>query len=178
MKDGKIHFHLEATTGSMIQYFMEEDSSVINGANYEGTDITTYIYYGDNLADTLKTENTLKMGDWATLTSSSAYEFYNRYGSSTDPTEPTKPTEPTTPDEVIPNPDVPLTEPEEPGEEIGIEDPDVPLIDVPGEEVELEEPEVPLGDAPRTGDNSSAIPFVVLMLAAACGLAVTRRKFN
>ena len=178
VKDGKIDFHLEATTGSIIQYFMEEDSSVMNGANYEGTDITTYIYYGDNLADTLKTENTLKMGDWATLTSSSAYEFYNRYGSSTDPTEPTKPTEPTTPDEVIPDPDVPLTEPEEPGEEIGIEDPDVPLIDVPGEEVELEEPEVPLGDAPRTGDNSSAIPFVVLMLAAACGLAVTRRKFN
>ena len=178
VKDGKIDFHLEATTGSMIQYFMEEDSSVMNGANYEGTDITTYIYYGNNLADTLKTENTLKMGDWATLTSSSAYEFYNRYGSSTDPTEPTKPTEPTTPDEVIEDPDVPLTEPEEPGEEIGIEDPDVPLIDVPGEEVELEEPEVPLGDAPRTGDNSSAIPFVVLMLAAACGLAVTKRKFN
>ena len=86
-------------------------------------------------------------------------------------------TTPTTPPEtVIPDPDVPLAEPEEPV--IEIEDPDVPLIDVPGEEVEIDEPEVPLGDAPQTGDNSNTIPFVVLMLAAVCGLVVTRRKFN
>ncbi len=76
----------------------------------------------------------------------------------------------------IPDPDVPLTEPEEPT--IDIEDPDVPLVDVPGETVEIEEPEVPLGDAPATGDRSAAIPFAVLMLIAAAGLAITRKRFN
>ena len=94
----------------------------------------------------------------------------------TDPWDPWTPTDPTDPDIEIEDPDVPLAEPEEPV--IEIEDPDVPLIDVPGEEVEIDEPEVPLGDAPQTGDNSNTIPFVVLMLAAACGLVVTRRKFN
>lgn len=76
----------------------------------------------------------------------------------------------------IPDQDVPLTEPEEPT--IDIEDPDVPLVDVPGETVEIEEPEVPLGDAPATGDRSAAIPFAVLMLIAAAGLAITRKRFN
>ena len=85
---------------------------------------------------------------------------------------------PPPPETEIPDEEVPLTEPEEPGEEIDIEDPEVPLAEVPGEEVEIEEPEVPLGDAPQTGDNSNTIPFVVLMLAAARGLVVTRRKFN
>lgn len=97
----------------------------------------------------------------------------------TDPTDPTKPEEPSDPDEPtidIPDPDVPLTEPEEPT--IDIEDPDVPLTDVPGETVEIEEPEVPLGDAPATGDRSAAIPFAVLMLIAAAGLAITRKRFN
>ena len=91
------------------------------------------------------------------------------------------PTDPGTdePEIDIPDPDVPLTEPEVPEEPtIDIEDPDVPLAEVPGETVEIEEPEVPLGDAPATGDRSAAIPFAVLMLIAAAGLAITRKRFN
>lgn len=98
-------------------------------------------------------------------------------GSTTDP-DPVGPgTDEPTID--IPDPDVPLTEPEVPEDPtIDIEDPDVPLVDVPGETVEIEEPEVPLGDAPATGDRSAAIPFAVLMLIAAAGLAITRKRFN
>lgn len=106
--------------------------------------------------------------------------FYNTSGgggSTTDP-DPVGPgTDEPTVD--IPDPDVPLTEPDEPEDPtIDIEDPDVPLVDVPGETVEIEEPEVPLGDAPATGDRSAAIPFAVLMLIAAAGLAITRKRFN
>ena len=105
----------------------------------------------------------------------------------TDPTDPTDPTEPWEPSDPgtdepeidIPDPDVPLTEPDEPEDPtIDIEDPDVPLVDIPGETVEIEEPEVPLGDAPATGDRSAAILFAVLMLIAAAGLAITRKRFN
>ena len=100
--------------------------------------------------------------------------FYNTSGGGGGWT----PTDPGTdePTVDIPDPDVPLTEPEEPT--IDIEDPDVPLVDVPGETVEIEEPEVPLGDAPATGDRSAATPFAVLMLIAAAGLAITRKRFN
>ena len=73
---------------------------------------------------------------------------------------------------------MPLAEPDVDEPDIEIEDPDVPLVDVPGEPIEIEEPEVPLGDAPKTGDSSNAIPFVVLMMVAGIGLAITRRKFN
>ena len=107
------------------------------------------------------------------------YTAVNTFDPKDDPVDPDGGNDggdtPPPPEIEIEDPDVPLTEPEE---EIDIEDPDVPLVDVPGEEVEIEEPEVPLGDAPQTGDNSNTIPFVVLMLAAACGLVVTRRKFN
>lgn len=103
--------------------------------------------------------------------------FYNTSGGGGSTTDP-DPVGPGTDEPTIdiPDQDVPLTEPEEPT--IDIEDPDVPLVDVPGEIVEIEEPEVPLGDAPATGDRSAAIPFAVLMLIAAAGLAITRKRFN
>ncbi len=155
-------FTVTATTGSSIQFIVTEtydggaDSTTVN-------DVTTHSAYGFLTAEgnTIAFVNTFEddgpVDPW-------------------DPWEPTDPTDPTDPDIEIEDPDVPLTDPEEPV--IEIEDPDVPLVDVPGEEVEIDEPEVPLGDAPQTGDNSNTIPFVVLMLAAACGLVVTRRKLN
>ena len=154
-------FNITATTGSSIQFIVTEtydggaDSTTVN-------DVTTHSAYGFLTAE----GNTIA--------------FVNTFEDDgpvdpVDPVDPGKPDDSTDPDIEIEDPDVPLTEPEE---EIEIEDPDVPLIDVPGEEVEIDEPEVPLGDAPQTGDNSNTIPFVVLMLAAACGLVVTRRKLN
>ena len=155
-------FTVTATTGSSIQFIVTEtydggaDSTTVN-------DVTTHSAYGFLTAEgnTIAFVNTFEddgpVDPW-------------------DPWEPTDPTDPTDPDIEIEDPDVPLTDPEEPV--IEIEDPDVPLVDVPGEEVEIDEPEVPLGDAPQTGDNSNTIPFVVLMLAAVCGLVVTRRKLN
>ena len=151
-------FNITATTGSSIRFIITEtydggaDSTTVN-------DVTTHSAY-----------------DFLTTGSSLQYTFVNTFEGNT-PVDPVDPVDPgDDPDIEIEDPDVPLTDPEEPV--IEIEDPDVPLVDVPGEEVEIDEPEVPLGDAPQTGDNSNTIPFVVLMLAAACGLVVTRRKLN
>ena len=75
---------------------------------------------------------------------------------------------------------MPLAEPDVDDTDDGIEidDGDVPLTDVPGEALEIDDEQVPLGDAPKTGDANNAIPFVVLMMMAGLGLAVTRRNFN
>ncbi len=184
LKEGKIDFHLKATTGSSIQYYVEEDAAAKNESGYKRTDITTYLYYGDNLEKTLRTETAMKTGDWTTLTDSvkSEYEFYNQYGTDseepenpTDPKEPEKPTKPTDPKE----PEIPIDDSDVPldGSEVQIDDPNVPLTTVPGDEIEMEQP-IPLGDAPKTGDANNAIPFVVLMMMAGLGLVVTRRKFN
>lgn len=102
--------------------------------------------------------------------------------------------EPTEPDVEIDDPDVPLAEPDvadeiepieptEPAEpEMEIFDLNVPLGDMPGEAVEeaveIDEPQVPLHDAPQTGDASKALPFVVLMMVAGCGLIITGKRFN
>ena len=64
----------------------------------------------------------------------------------------------TIPDETIPDENVP-TGSVEPGEP-------------------LDDPEIPLGDAPATGDTNNAAPFMALMLFAAAGLVITRRKLN
>ena len=157
-------FTVTATTGSSIQFIVTETddggaiSTTVNGkTTHSAYDFLTAEGYTAAFVNTFKDDGPV---------------------GPVDPVDPGKPDDPTDPDIEIEDPDVPLAEPEEPGEEIDIEDPDVPLIDVPGEEVEIDEPEVPLGDAPQTGDNSNTIPFVVLMLAAACGLVVTRRKLN
>ena len=160
-------FKVEATTGSSIQFIVTETDD------------------GGAISTTVNGEVTNSASGVMTTGSSLQYTFVNTFEDDgpVGPVDPgdggdTTPTDPTDPDIEIEDPDVPLAEPEEPGEEIDIEDPEVPLAEVPGEEVEIDEPEVPLGDAPQTGDNSNTIPFVVLMLAAACGLVVTRRKLN
>ena len=77
-----------------------------------------------------------------------------------------KPEDPKTPEDPQ-NPDNPPVVPGTPA------DPQNPSDDttVPGEPVEE-----PLGDAPDTGDTNNAVPYVVLMLAAAAGLVLTRRS--
>ena len=50
------------------------------------------------------------------------------------------------------------------------------MVDIPGEIIEEED--IPLGDAPPTGDNTNAVPFMVMMALAAVGLVITRRRFN
>ena len=179
-KDKGYTFAIKATTGTAISYKVLEQKYPFD--NYEKTTVTTSVN-GANVGD--PAERLFSSEDYQRLTTESVYGFVftNIYtnntndGGNTDGgnTGGNDGDGDTPPETVIEDPDVPLTEPEE---EIDIEDPDVPLVDVPGEEVEIEEPEVPLGDAPQTGDNSNTIPFVVLMLAAACGLVVTRRKFN
>ncbi|MFR6290089.1 MAG: Cna B-type domain-containing protein [Peptococcaceae bacterium] len=179
-KDKGYTFAIKATTGTAISYKVLEQKYPFD--NYEKTTVTTSVN-GANVGD--PAERLFSSEDYQRLTTESVYGFVftNIYtnntndGGNTDGgnTGGNDGDGDTPPETVIEDPDVPLTEPEE---EIDIEDPDVPLVDVPGEEVEIEEPEVPLGDAPQTGDNSNTIPFVILMLAAACGLVVTRRKFN
>ena len=167
LKSGKFQdFKVEATTGSSIRFIVTETDD------------------GGAISTTVNNVTTSSAYGFLTTGSSLQYTFVNTFkddgpGQSCRPGKSgeTQTIQPN-PDIEIEDPDVPLAEPEEPGEEIDIEDPDVPLVDVPGEEVEIDEPEVPLGDAPQTGDNSNTIPFVVLMLAAACGLVVTRRKLN
>ncbi len=163
LKSGKFQdFKVEATTGSSIRFIVTETDD------------------GGAISTTVNNVTTSSAYGFLTTGSSLQYTFVNTFKDDgpvdpVDPVDPGKPDDPTDPDIEIEDPDVPLAEPEE---EIDIEDPDVPLVDVPGEEVGIDEPEVPLGDAPQTGDNSNTIPFVVLMLAAACGLVVTRRKLN
>ena len=172
-----INFALQATSGSAIYYRMVESLDTLTSANHTGTSIF------DSVHGTTTSGTAI---DFVAFDEDAAmnYVFTNSYSNNsrpTDPEDPTDPERPTNPDPEGPDidiedPDVPLAEPDEPP--IEIEDPDVPLTDVPGEPIEIDEPEVPLGDAPKTGDSSNAIPFVVLMMVASIGLAITRRKFN
>ena len=187
----------------LYEFFLRDGDTVDFDVKAVTTSGSAYVYFqvhevgaGENaLFDTelTGTEGALNglFGDGCIGEESSPYAFAykNIFTYGKDPVVPEEPGDggggnddggdtPPPPETEIPDEEVPLAEPEEPGEEIDIEDPEVPLAEVPGEEVEIEEPEVPLGDAPQTGDNSNTIPFVVLMLAAACGLVVTRRKFN
>lgn len=187
LKDETINFSLEATTGSSIQYRIEEDGTSAQISEYS---LTTYIYDGQykDLASALQDQAALEAltTKEADLTSGSAigYVFQNTYkansssetGEETEENKPKPPKDPEDPEVIIPEPEVPKTEPTEEPTEEPIVEPEVPLIDVPGETIE--EPEVPLGDAPRTGDSSNAVPFVCLMVLAVAGLMVTRRKFN
>ena len=168
LEDGTIDFSLQATTGSAVQYYIVESDTVTADENY----VKTYIYNGTDLNSALEIENALEglTSKTATLTSGSSisYIFKNMYkeetppgGGGYTPEPPKKPEPPKPPEIVIDDPEVPLDEP--------------PVI-VPGEEIP--EPEVPLGDAPATGDAANAVPFMVLMMFALCGLVVTRRKFN
>ena len=168
----KAVFDIQATTGSAISYKIVETLDPATEKDYVGTSIFDSVNNqttsGTAIGFVAYNEN-----------EPMSYLFTNNYANNPyiPPVDPVDPVDPgDDPDIEIEDPDVPLTDPEEPV--IEIEDPDVPLIDMPGEEVEIDEPEVPLGDAPQTGDNSNTIPFVVLMLAAACGLVVTRRKLN
>ena len=157
-------FTVTATTGSTIQFIITETddggavSTTVNGST------------GHSVTGMMTTGSALE------------YTFVNNFnsGDGGDPWTPTDPEDPRDPQDPIDieDPDVPLAEPDVDEPDIEIEDPDVPLTDVPGDLVEIDEPEVPLGDAPRTGDSSNAIPFVVLMMVAGIGLAITRRKFN
>ena len=161
-------FDFKVTTGSVISYVISE----VDAQDADSTDIKSNT--GTEYVNKLFVEGSFEV----TTDSFLGYTFTNNYNGSSDPVDPWDPWTPSDPDPEGPDidiedPNVPLAEPD-----IEIEDPDVPLTDVPGDLVEIDEPEVPLGDAPRTGDSSNAIPFVVLMMVAGIGLAITRRKFN
>lgn len=175
-KDGVAQFKLKANQSKTAEKLPDGVAYTIEESDNAGYTVTVNDTNATIAEGTIKASTTIE-------------EKFNNHkpkddSTPTDPTDPTKPEEPSDPgtDEPtvdIPDPDVPLTEPDEPEEPtIDIEDPDVPLTDVPGETVEIEEPEVPLGDAPATGDRSAAIPFAVLMLIAAAGLVITRKRFN
>ncbi len=162
LKDGQTYsFEILATTGSMINYWISEIQWVAE--NYEGTTVT--------MNGTDVTSSGVRYSGEHQLTTDSLYDFVfnNKYSDESGgggynpwtPEPPKKPEPPKPPEIVIDDPEVPLDEP--------------PVI-VPGEEIP--EPEIPLGDAPATGDAANAVPFMVLMMFALCGLVVTRRKFN
>ena len=164
-------FDFKVTTGSVISYVISE----VDAQDADSTDIKSNT--GTEYVNKLFVEGSFEV----TTDSFLGYTFTNNYNGSSSPVDPWDPwTPPTDPEDPIDieDPDVPLAEPDVDEPDIEIEDPDVPLVDVPGEPIEIEEPEVPLGDAPKTGDSSNAIPFVVLMMVAGIGLAITRRKFN
>ena len=104
------------------------------------------------------------------------------------PEEPTVPEEPNTPSEpgTTEKPGLPteLPDPNDPSspDEITIEENGVPKTyvkvwdPIPGEYVYIPEDEIPLGEAPKTGDTAPTAVFAVLLLAAAGGFAITRRK--
>jgi len=95
-----------------------------------------------------------------------------------DPKPEPKPDPKPDPDPYVPPyvPPVIPDEPEVPEEPVVIEEPEVPLVDIPGEIIEEED--IPLGDAPPTGDNANAVPFMMMMVLAAAGLVITRKRFN
>ncbi len=85
------------------------------------------------------------------------------------PDEPTVPSEPGTPEE----PNLP-SEPGNPDDpEYGLDDPDVPKGGA-----EAPEDGTTSDGAPKTGDTAPTAVFAVLLLAAAGGFAITRRKRN
>ncbi len=167
---GALGFDFNVTTGTMINYVITE----IDAQGAENTDINED-KDADGSVDVEYVNRRVAEGTMAITTNSAiGYTFINHFGDGGnppgDPWTPWVPVDPTTPptppEETIEDPDVPLAEPEVPEEP----------IEEPG--IEIEEPEVPLGDAPATGDTNNAVPFMVMLLAAGFGLAVTRRKFN
>ncbi len=175
----QLFFTMVATTGSQIVYNIVETSYTpeklpLNSHEcYQYTDIISM----ENGKETGTLEKVTTTGEYRDLTTGSVYGFVfcNVYdkedtpppgGGDYTPEPPKKPEPPKPPEEIIDDPEVPLDAPEVPEE---------PVV-VPGEEIP--EPEVPLGDAPATGDAANAVPFMVLMMFALCGLVVIRRKFN
>ncbi len=176
-------FKFIAATGSAITFDIHENYSNDSG-NFLGTNIAL----GDQ-------ENIIARDSQAVLngTTGSQYIFINNFrpvdggngdgGGSTgggDSYDGPYSDDPSDDDTIIDDGEVPLAEPDVDDTDDGIEidDGEVPLTDVPGEALEIDDEQVPLGDAPKTGDANNAIPFVVLMMMAGLGLAVTRRKFN
>lgn len=80
------------------------------------------------------------------------------------PSDPTKPVDPSKPGGEIDNPGQPPVSPENP-------------TIIPGKPVgDVEDPQLPLKDAPKTGDNNNPILMLALMLAAAFGLIIMRKR--
>ena len=155
-------FTVEATTGANIDYKISETEWPTE--NYEKTDINVN---GDTTLSSTRFTGQYGMN----AKQANTFIFHNVYKTPEDT--------PYIPP-VIPDPEPEPTKPEPDPEEI-IPDDNVPTgsVEVPGEPLdELNDPEIPLGDAPATGDNNNAVPFVVLMMLAAAGLVITRRKFN
>ena len=175
-------FKFIATTGSAITFDIHENYSNDSG-NFLGTNIAL------GSQDNIIAENSQSILNGTT---GSQYIFINNFrpvdggngdgGGSTGGGDNggTPSTDPGDNDTIIDDEEVPLAEPDVDDTDDGIEidDGEVPLTDVPGEALEIDDEQVPLGDAPKTGDANNAIPFVVLMMMAGLGLAVTRRKFN
>ena len=176
---------MEATTGAMVTYRVSE----VGGFETEDYLNTQVIVDGKPVATGAPDAELVRNTGELTL-AGNIIEFINNYrnngnnnneNDNTNNNDNDDDTTTTDPEETIDDPKVPLGDVETP-EEI-IDDPEIPLgdIEVPGEPVvedELEDPEIPLGDAPATGDANNAVPFMVLMMFALCGLVVTRRKFN
>ncbi len=164
VKDQRIDFYMEATSGSMVEYHIAE----VDDQDADYTDITTY--WDDK---SLTVENVFRtIPTYLTTGTAYGYVFYNEYASGDNPNPPQTieeeepptgsedPDEPGNPDEWIPDGSVPT----------GGAEPD-PLD-------ELNDPDIPLGDAAATGDTNNAVPYVVLMMFAFAGLVFTRRRFN
>ena len=143
----------------------------------------SYTWYNLSDSDTWTVEEAAVLAGFISTVSGSGtvWTITNDDVSTDTPDEPTIPEEPGTPDEPT-TPEEPGT-PEEPNipseqenpndPEYGLDDPDVPKggADAPEDGITSD-------GAPRTGDAAPTAVFAVLLLAAAGGFAITRRKRN
>ncbi|MBQ3205378.1 MAG: Cna B-type domain-containing protein, partial [Peptococcaceae bacterium] len=175
LKDTGYVVTIEAADKAEIEYSISEIDWAFE--NYVGTEITV------NGIEEL--EGRYVAPREMDKASADTYLFNNIYEDNPPPPPP-PPVEPDPEDPPYYPPYVPPVVPEEPPvipdepdvpeEPVVIEEPEVPLVDIPGEIIEEED--IPLGDAPPTGDNTNAVPFMVMMALAAAGLVITRRRFN
>ena len=187
-------FDIQATSGSAIYYRIVESFDGQTSANHSYTNIFDAVT-GQTTSGTAIDFTLFDEGAAMAYTFTNVYTNNTNDGGNTGDGDDNEDEDPVTPpsgggdgydgpysddDTIIDDEEVPLAEPDVDDTDDGIEidDGDVPLTDVPGEALEIDDEQVPLGDAPKTGDANNAIPFVVLMMMAGLGLAVTRRKFN
>ncbi|MBP3585824.1 MAG: hypothetical protein J6J59_09130, partial [Peptococcaceae bacterium] len=175
LKDTGYVVTIEAADKAVIEYSISEAD--VRFDTYKGTEIT--VNGTDKLDGRYVSPRVMDKA------SADTFLFNNIYADNPEPPPYVPPTEdpedppyypPYVPPVVPEEPPVIPDEPDVPEEPVVIEEPEVPLVDIPGEIIEEED--IPLGDAPPTGDNTNAVPFMVMMALAAAGLVITRRRFN
>ena len=171
------------TAADSVKVQLLQNGSVYDTVTLNARNNWSYTWYNLSDSDTWTVEEAAVLAGFISTVSGSGtvWTITNDDVSTDTPDEPTIPEEPGTPDEPT-TPEEPGT-PEEPNipseqenpndPEYGLDDPDVPKggADAPEDGITSD-------GAPRTGDAAPTAVFAVLLLAAAGGFAITRRKRN